>query len=409
MRRTRRAFYEGVRAHADRTAGPRPVRLRGLRRRRPPGARTRLRGGGPVARLPASARPGGPARLLALGVDVARDRRHVPQARDGRRRLRGRTGAARSRRDCSRSRTSQTEAAASSRLRARRLRAARDGLEEDVAAAARRPAGSRPRRSARGRRSRSVSAGGRRRRGRPAPPGRRERKRLGDRRRLDRTRPPRRALRSSATRRSGDPAGGADDTPPATTSRRSQPRGSTSSWASAPCSRNHGFRCSRTSAASSSSAVEHRSTSRPQLPNRGLSTSGSSGTAAGSAGLMSVVCGCGRPASRSVRAVSSLSWATTRAAGRVPHVNAAGREPLELAGAAFDAVELLAHVEPGERNVSRLEERQRPTRLERAPRRDPRRGCGDERVIRRAAPVGDDGELHAEMVRRSGPRWGSIR
>ena len=44
-------------------------------------------------------------------------------------------------------------------------------------------------------------------------------------------------------------------------------------------------------------------------------------------------------------------------AGRVAYVHAACREPLELAGAALDAVEPLAHVEPGERNVSRLEER----------------------------------------------------
>ncbi len=51
-------------------------------------------------------------------------------------------------------------------------------------------------------------------------------------------------------------------------------------------------------------------------------------------------------------------------AGRIPHVHAAGREPLQLAGAALDAVELLAHVEPGERDVSRLEQRKRPVRLD---------------------------------------------
>ena len=43
FRRTRRAFYERVRAHACRTAGPHPSGLRGLRERRPPGARPRLR------------------------------------------------------------------------------------------------------------------------------------------------------------------------------------------------------------------------------------------------------------------------------------------------------------------------------------------------------------------------------
>src|SRR3954451_23362406 len=61
LRRTRRAFYEGVRASADRTAGACAVGLRGLCRRRPPGAGARLRGGRTVARLPASAGPGGPA------------------------------------------------------------------------------------------------------------------------------------------------------------------------------------------------------------------------------------------------------------------------------------------------------------------------------------------------------------
>src|SRR4029077_3049381 len=90
LRRTRRAFYEGVPALADRTAGPCAARLRRLRGRRPPGARTGLRGRGKIPRLPASDRPGGQPRLLALGFDVARDRGHVPQARDGRRRLRGR-------------------------------------------------------------------------------------------------------------------------------------------------------------------------------------------------------------------------------------------------------------------------------------------------------------------------------
>ena len=83
---------------------------------------------------------------------------------------------------------------------------------------------------------------------------------------------------------------------------------------------------------------------------------------------------------------------------RVPHVDAAGCEPLELAGAAFDAVELLAHVEARERDVSRLEERQRALRVEElrvVP--TPAGGC-DERVVRRAAPVGDDGELHGRIV-----------
>ncbi len=94
----------------------------------------------------------------------------------------------------------------------------------------------------------------------------------------------------------------------------------------------------------------------------------------------------------------------------VPHVNAAGREQLELAGAAFDAVEPLAHVEPREREVSRLEKRERPVWVEQLRLDTPRAGGGDERVVRRAAPVSDDGELHAEIVRTKpacdGPRSG---
>src|SRR6516165_1905201 len=93
LRRTRRAFYEGVPAHADRTAGTCAARLRGLRRGRPPSARTRLRGGGKVARLSPAGRTGRAARVLALGVDVARDRGHLSQARNGRRCLRGRRPA----------------------------------------------------------------------------------------------------------------------------------------------------------------------------------------------------------------------------------------------------------------------------------------------------------------------------
>ena len=85
--------------------------------------------------------------------------------------------------------------------------------------------------------------------------------------------------------------------------------------------------------------------------------------------------------------------------GRIPYVHAAGREPLELAGAALDAVDALAHVESGERDVPRLEGRQRRVRVEQLGVETPGARCGDERLVRRAAPVGDDGELHAEIVR----------
>src|SRR5438270_6073869 len=95
FRRTRRAFYEGGGALACRPARSRSRRFRGVRRRRAPGSWRRLRGPRALARLPAADRAGGPPRLLALDGDVARRRRFLPQARDRRRRLRGRRTQAR--------------------------------------------------------------------------------------------------------------------------------------------------------------------------------------------------------------------------------------------------------------------------------------------------------------------------
>ena len=77
FRRNPRAFYGGERNRARGATGLRARLVRGLRERRPAGSWRRLRGGRPVARVPAHDRPGGPARVLALGVDVARHRRHA--------------------------------------------------------------------------------------------------------------------------------------------------------------------------------------------------------------------------------------------------------------------------------------------------------------------------------------------
>jgi hypothetical protein len=85
-------------------------------------------------------------------------------------------------------------------------------------------------------------------------------------------------------------------------------------------------------------------------------------------------------------------------AGRVPKVYAAGREPLQFAGAAFDAVKLLPHVEPGEGNVFRLEHREGPARIDDLGFDAPADRGGDERVVCRAVPMGNDGELHTEIV-----------
>jgi hypothetical protein len=89
--------------------------------------------------------------------------------------------------------------------------------------------------------------------------------------------------------------------------------------------------------------------------------------------------------------------------GRVPDVHAAGREPLELAGAAFDAVETLANVEPREREISWLEQHECPSRGDELRLETPGSRCRNERIVRRAASVGDDGELHAEIVQADRP------
>ena len=102
---------------------------------------------------------------------------------------------------------------------------------------------------------------------------------------------------------------------PATTRRRSWPSGGISSCATAPVSRNQSRPLRSASAACSSSRSRHRQTSSPQLPKRGLTTAGKSRSGSGAFRSISVVRGCGRPARRSSRAVRSLSWASTTAAG----------------------------------------------------------------------------------------------
>src|SRR5690349_11896993 len=86
-RGTRSAFYEGDRALARGPAVARADRVRGVRRRRAAGSWRGLRGGGTLARLPARDRAGGASRVLAVGVDVARHRGDLQEARGGRSRL----------------------------------------------------------------------------------------------------------------------------------------------------------------------------------------------------------------------------------------------------------------------------------------------------------------------------------
>src|SRR5262249_23571216 len=92
--------------------------------------------------------------------------------------------------------------------------------------------------------------------------------------------------------------------------------------------------------------------------------------------------------------------------GWISYVDAAGREPLQLTGAALDAVEPLAYVEPGQRDGPRFEGRQRSVRVDELGLETPRARGGDKRLVRRAAPMGDDGELHAKIVRMERTRVG---
>src|SRR5205814_6838125 len=94
FRRTERAFYGGGRAHAGGPAAACHGGVRGVRERRQADPGSGLPGGRTLARVPAAARAGGPPRLLALAVDVARCSRQLPQARERRRRLRARRQAA---------------------------------------------------------------------------------------------------------------------------------------------------------------------------------------------------------------------------------------------------------------------------------------------------------------------------
>jgi hypothetical protein len=79
---------------------------------------------------------------------------------------------------------------------------------------------------------------------------------------------------------------------------------------------------------------------------------------------------------------------------RVEHVDARCRESLELLRARLDPVELFAHVEPPQRDVTRLEDAERVARGQHGCRQT-ERGCGaGERNVRLALTVSDDDELH---------------
>ncbi len=87
---------------------------------------------------------------------------------------------------------------------------------------------------------------------------------------------------------------------------------------------------------------------------------------------------------------------------RIEQHDPADRELLELLRSALDAVELVADVEPPQRDVSRLKGSKRIARRQHGCRQT-ERGCGaGERIVRVARPMGDDGELHGSNAARRG-------
>ena len=121
---------------------------------------------------------------------------------------------------------------------------------------------------------------------------------------------------------------------------------------------------------------------------------------------ISQVCGCGRPASRRARAVSSLSCAATSAHGRLSTVT-----PAAVAGRARASRPRSRRAPRGRRAAParRLRARGFEARRAGAARlRDAQSlGGGGERLVRLRASVRDDDEPHAAEVRRSRRSWGS--
>ena len=110
--------------------------------------------------------------------------------------------------------------------------------------------------------------------------------------------------------------------------RRSRPCDGTSSWTSAPWVRNHGADWSDRTCRWNASSSSQRTTSRPQLPKRGFTTTGTGTLPTGPSGWSTLVRGCGSPARRRSRAVRSLSCAASSAlAGLSTRTPPASREP----------------------------------------------------------------------------------
>ena len=143
--------------------------------------------------------------------------------------------------------------------------------------------------------------------------------------------------------------------PPATTTRRSWPSGGTSSCATAPDAANHGRARGSLRARGGSVARRAQSTtSRPQLPKRGLSDERERATAAGaSARRGRRVRGCGSAAAASALAVASLSCASAKRERRIEHGRRRGARAARAAPSPGSMPSSVgANVEAAERRVA---------------------------------------------------------
>ena len=117
------------------------------------------------------------------------------------------------------------------------------------------------------------------------------------------------------------------------------------------------------SRAASDSSSSQRSTPSPQLPNRGLTTTGGRSGEVGRSPVISRVRGCGKPGAAQQPGGEELVVRREQRRGTVQHRDAARLERSERPEAVVDAVERRQHVDPADRAVARA---QRLERLGRA-------------------------------------------
>ena len=183
--------------------------------------------------------------------------------------------------------------------------------------------------------------------------------------------------------------------PAATTSRRSCPTGGISSWTSAPCRWNQGLIRISSRQRWSASCVSHRKMSTPQLPWRGLTTSGGSMSGRLTVGPEMLGARMRDPRPGEQAGGEQLVVCGGEGRGRVEDAETAPLEPEKLEEAGLDTVDGREDVEPAERDVTRLEpladlarDRRAPRRCRaRARRQRSRRSCRSHPVPRTATRV----------------------